>query len=183
MSETSPERVEQEPEPLYWEHRGRLSSATMIAFGALVLGFAIAFFFEWREAPLTLADVAFMSAGLLVLGAVFAFITMGPFGPEFKHVRVDARGLWVGRRLIPAHEIGRVEALTQDEATWAATRWRRDGVKIGRGTYGWSSDGTAVLVVRNRPDLRRPGMVVATKDPEALVAALRTLKAGHEGAS
>lgn len=170
------DQAEETPEPLYWERRP-LSVTTIGVFAALAIAFPSGLFQAVREGtPLSSGLLPALAAMVLLIGSA-AFVSLGPFGVEFKHVRVDQRGLWVGRRLIPVHEIGRFEALSAAEAKEATIRWRHDGIKIGRGSYNpIGTDGAAVFVVRRRSGVRRPGMVVATKDPEAVMAAMKQLK-------
>ncbi|MDQ3570007.1 MAG: DUF3093 domain-containing protein [Actinomycetota bacterium] len=102
-----------------------------------------------------------------------------PGSSEFKSTRVDRTGLTVGRRFLPAHEVGRCAILSEADAGSVANRRRYEGVRLGRKNVSYAffaSSGPAVFIVQDRAGLARPGWLVATRDPEGLVAALTELR-------
>lgn len=121
-------------------------------------------------------------AGMLLLFVVFVaivlLIPLGPFGVELRHIRLDGSGLWLGRKFLSAEEIGECAVVSEGEASWAGFIARCRAVKLGYTQVSYNffaSKGPAVLVVQDRAGLRRPGWLIATKDPQGLVAALSRL--------
>ncbi|MGH8909213.1 MAG: DUF3093 family protein [Egibacteraceae bacterium] len=165
------------PHEAWYVERRRASSTLIGILLAIAAGSALFVARELRAGtPLGtfLPAVLVATGGLLILAVLIA---AGPLGNELKHIRVDRSGLRLGRRLLPADEIGRCTALTEAEAGRAALRWRYDGIKIGRGSYNpIGSKGPAVFVEQRRPGRRWPGWLISTDDPEGLVTALHRLR-------
>lgn len=124
---------------------------------------------------------------LLVLGpvagiAAFCALVLwlfgtGPLGTERRHIRVDAEGLLLRGRRLPAEQIGVIELLTVGQAKRAAGAMRRNGVWLGPGRQSvafLAGDDPAVFIEQHRPDSPRPrGWLIATTDPEGLRRALQ----------
>lgn len=114
--------------------------------------------------------------GAAGMSAFFWFILAGPLGTELRHIVVDERGLRVGRRLLPAGEIGDRRVVTAEEGAVALWAQHVDGHRLGRSTRSHNPrlhDGeSAVFVYQERPGLERPGWLVGTRDPDGLIEAL-----------
>jgi hypothetical protein len=112
----------------------------------------------------------------LIIG-VLLWIGYGPLGTEGRHLRVDERGLRMGKRHLPAERIGRVRILEEDAAAAASARGRADGLKIPHGHSSFAAvagDGRAVLV-EERPGR---GWLLSTRDADRLAAALEASRDG-----
>jgi hypothetical protein len=94
-------------------------------------------------------------------------------------LRVDERGLWVGRHLLPAHELGRIERLTGRDTARIHATWRVRGLKLNhlRSTINWgASDDPCILVEQRNPDLRHHAWVLTTRHPDQLIDTLTHLR-------
>ena len=176
------DRVTQAEEPLFVEHRpmtpGNHWMLVSLAFAPLVVAVFIAVDEgRWPDAG-ELGRIVVVGTLMLML---LYWVMCGRYGGERKHLRVDRQGLWVGGRLLPAHEIGACEVIAEPRARRLLFRQRYGDVLVNRpgSSYSLSHDGPPVLVRQERPGLRRKGWLVATAHPDELVAALRSVQAAH----
>lgn len=117
---------------------------------------------------------------LAVVAAMLGVLFLPPLGRELKHLRVDARGLMMGPSLLPAEQVRRIAVLSEAEAVAAAYRLRHQGTRAGwtHVSYGLAThDGPAVWVEQDSG--RRPGWLIATRDPDGLRAALEQVRRLH----
>lgn len=164
-------------EILFEERRGFTRSflgyCILLALGG-IWGYAISY-----DPGLNLETAAWILGIVGFAVAVLALFAWAPGTSECKSIRVDHAGLSLGRRLLPAGEVGRCALVPEREAGRAALRWRYQGVRIGWRTMSYNylpDDGPAVFVVQQRSDLRRPGWLITSADPEGLLAALTDLR-------
>jgi hypothetical protein len=118
--------------------------------------------------------------GAAFLGALTAVLARTPGTSDCKSIHVDRDGLTVGRQFLPAGEVGQVTLLPEAEASRAARSCRHQDTRIGRRRMSYNylpNSGPAVFVVQKGRDLRGPGWLIASRDPEGLLAALTELRA------
>lgn len=112
-------------------------------------------------------------------GGLFWFVT-SRWGPEFKSITVDEHGLTVGPRTLAPADIGRTWHLGRDAAPLKVARGRfRDGdatYKVTMSSFGFLITRDDVVVVEDVSADRPSVWFVATRDPEGLDAALRSLR-------
>lgn len=118
-------------------------------------------------------DLALTVAGTV---AVILALAAAPWGPEFKSITVDDRGLTVGRRTLPAAAVGRTWHLEPTGAAGTVPRGRFEGMRITRSTFGFIATGDDAVVVEDRSRERPSAWLIATRDPEALIDALADLR-------
>lgn len=115
--------------------------------------------------------------GVVMFG--YALLAWAPGSTECKSIRVDRSGLRVGRQRLPASEVGSATVVSADEASSTALSGRYGDVRIGprNGSHGFfANSGPAVFVKQERAGLDRPGWLIATNDPQGLLAALGELR-------
>lgn len=177
-------QAHQQSAPLFVERRG--FSGTFTAMLLAIIAGGIYGVVRGLGTGTSLGE-SLLIALILVVGfsGLLFLIALGPIGTERRHIRVDESGLWLGRKFLPAEEIGECAVVSEGEATLAGWLIRCRGVKIGwtQASYNTiASKGPAVLVVQERAGLRRPGWLIATKDPEGLLKALTELRRKVTGA-
>lgn len=135
-----------------------------------------------RRDPESLATVAL---GYLALAALVVVIVVSPVTVWCGHIHIDRSGLavwWPRLVRLPAAEIGDVVIVAEEEAGPAARRGRYRNLKIGSGrsSYSvWGGMGRAVFVEQRRVGKPVRGWLVATRDPEGVVAALERVRDGR----
>ncbi len=165
-------------EVLFEERRGPTRTFVVIGILAAVVVLSSAI----RDVVRGEALIGSAMAALVVLAGlvvVYALVAWAPGSSEFKSVRVDRSGLTVGRQFLPAEEVGHAAVVSEAEASSAALRRRLLGTRIGSKNVSYAyfaNSGPAVFVVQERAGLERPGWMIATRDPEGLLAALAELR-------
>ncbi len=158
----------------------RRFTRTFMAFGvALAIGNAWGYAANY-DAGLDLPTALFTLGGAAFVGGVFTLFAWAPGTSECKSIRVDRSGLTVGRQFLPADEVGRAALVPEYEAGRAALSCRYQGTRIRRWRMSYNylpNSGPAVFVVQTNTDRRRPGWLIASADPEGLLAALCELGA------
>lgn len=179
---TRPPRASRTDDTLYverrWLTRGQVFVFVLIgAIGAFMLIAG-----PTRE-PRDLRRLALVYAGLL---ALLFLISLTPLTDGFSHIRVSGSGLalWWGPLFrLPAAELGDAVVVPEREAGPAARRGRYRDVRIplGRASYpNLGGAGPGVFVEQRRPGKPPIGWLLATRDPEAVVAALTRLREGGD---
>lgn len=164
--------------PRYVEHRRltpttRWILVTMALTPVVLVGFVYIDEGRWMDA----GELARAGAVAVIMFLLLYWAAFGRYGGERKHIRVDADGLWVGGRLLPADEIGACEIVPEARARRLLFRQRYGDVLLNRpgSSYSMLHDGPPVLVRQQRPGLRRRGWLVATEHPDELIAALHAV--------
>ena len=170
------------PQVLFEERR--LFTPTFIAFGILLaIGNAWGYAANYDPA-LDIRTAMFTLGVALVIGAVLALVAWAPGTSECKSIRIDRTGLTVGRQFLPAGEVGHCALLPEYEAGRAARKCRYQDTRIGRRRMSYNylpNSGPAVFVCQKGRDLARPGWLIASRDPERLLAALTELRSDVAG--
>ena len=120
------------------------------------------------------------AAVMLSLGGVLFWFATSRWGSEFKTITVDDRGLTVGPRALPPEAIGRTWVIGRDLAQRKTVRGRfQDGdttFKVTYSTFGFLGTTDDVLVVEDTTADRPSVWFVASREPEAADAAVRSLR-------
>lgn len=125
--------------------------------------------------------VALVSGVFLLLLAIF----ISPLTVGFGHIRIDSKGLavwWGGLMKVPANELGEAMVVPYHEVGPAARSGRYRGIKIPTGHSSCWVGGEykpAVFVAQHRPDGQTVGWLLASREPEVVVEALREVRDRH----
>lgn len=141
-------------------------------------------------ATIMLVDVARTDPSALVrvgVGYVVALVVMlglfiSPMSTGFDHIRITREGLalWTfGLFRLPVRELGDFCVVPEEEVSqlgpWDGYRGAR--FSFGRGTYPLKEKaGPAVFIEQRRPGKRPLAWMVATRNPDAVIEALRQLR-------
>lgn len=108
-----------------------------------------------------------MAGGFLALGR-------SRYGVDHRSLRVDAKGLTVRDRFVPAKRLGRIELISNEQATREANGMFVNGLPIGwtQCTYAPTGQLKPAVLVEDLGGGHRPGWLLASRDPEAFAAAL-----------
>lgn len=117
-----------------------------------------------------------VTVGLAALLAVGLAIGSSPWGPLFKHVRVNDEGLDVGPWHLPASAIGRAWQVDTATARRRGARGTIEGLRLRRSSFGIFTTDDAAVVVEDTSADAPSGWLVATRHPDRLVAALAELR-------
>lgn len=170
------------PEILFEEHRGFTP-----AFIGFVVAVAIGLGWGFAESygvGLDAGTGLFVLGGGAFLAALLALFAWTPGTSECKSIRIDRAGLTVGRQFLPAGEVGHAILLPEHDAGRAALKCRYRDTRIGRRRMSYNylpNRGPAVFVSQQGRELARPGWLIASRDPERLLAALTELRADVAG--
>jgi hypothetical protein len=168
--------------PLY-EERRRLSlmPALLSLFfvaGALwvVVGSTIAVV----QGELAMSSALVRAAAATGFSGFMVLLFLGPWSGERQHLRVDAEGVHVRSRLLPAERIGTIGVLSDAETAKMHWSMRVRGMSRWRGVNTYSyfmTDGTCVLLEEHRPDGSRRPWLLGTTDPRAFTTAVHRCRA------
>jgi hypothetical protein len=167
---------------LYVERRW-LSGTQTVGFAVIGVIAAVMLLDTARRDPEKIPVTALVLLGFAALALV---LSLSPLTDGFSHIRVDGSGLalWWGPLFrLPAAELGDAVVVPEREAGPAARRGRYRDVRIplGRASYpNLGGAGRAVFVEQRRPGKGTIGWLLATRDPDAVVAALTRLREGGD---
>lgn len=169
-------------QPLYDERR-RLSlmpallSLFLVGLGLWAVGGTVLDVVGDEQTVLSgLARVAWMVGFIGFMLLIF----LGPWSGERQHLRVDAEGVHVRSRLLPAERIGPIGVLSDAETAKMHWSMRVRGMWRWRGVNTYSyfmTDGTCVLLEERRPDGSRRPWLLGTTDPRAFTTAVHRCRA------
>lgn len=133
-------------------------------------------------------QVALDRGYVAIFGGLFAVmlaISISPLTVGFGHIRIDSKGLavwWGGLMKVPAKQLGEVMVVPYHEVGRAARSGRYRGIKIPTGHSSCWVGGEykpAVFVAQHRPDGQTVGWLLASREPEVVVEALREVRDRH----
>lgn len=166
------------PEPLWVERRWL--TGTQVAF-LLAIVVVPAFMVSNGSVSFEPALLAVAAGLFLMMLAIF----ISPLTVGFGHLRVDDAGLavwWGGLMKVPAKQLGEVMVVPYHEVGPAARSGRYRGIKIPTGHSSCWVGGEykpAVFVAQHRPDGQTVGWLLASREPEVVVEALREVRDRH----
>jgi hypothetical protein len=177
----APDRGDRAAELLpFREERHILPVMVLLSLGFVAGGVSLVVSEVRDGAPL--ASVLPFGLGLAVIGTALAFGIPRLTGVVGKHVGVDADGVTIGGRHLPAEQIGDVRVVPSEMATaYVAQGYvKGDGTRVlriptGQSTFAAGSLGRAVLV-EQRPDR---AWLLASRCPEGLAAAITAARDGR----
>lgn len=157
-------------EPYYVERRG-MTVLTALLCGLFFAG-GVAFI-----ATAVLEGDPLMHLGgvaLWIFAGLWALLQRSRYGTDYRSLRVDAKGLRVRDRFIPAKRLGRIELISNDQAAREANGMFVNGLPIGRTqcTYAPTGQLKPAVLVEDLEGGQRPGWLLASRDPEGFAAAL-----------
>jgi hypothetical protein len=138
--------------------------------------------FMVMDGPRFPADLPILGITLGSL-ALIGWLGTGIRGGELRRIVVDAQGLHVGHRLLPAHRIGDCQVVPYRDVLGSIAGRGVDGTRVKRFRHLHSDHlrHDAVFVLERDPGRRRPsGWMVGTRDAQRLAEALeRVATASH----